>query len=198
MLSNVSKMPGKSISLDAFECKTGSKLAEIPGSVCFDCYARKGMYRMPNVRNKMVERMAFFNAIDFVPRMVDELDRTRNPHFRWFDSGDVQNVRMALNIIDVIKATPNKKHWIPTKERKIWLEALKIQPLPDNAVLRFSATMVNAAPPEAWKHSSMVINDFKGAAPVGHECPAPKQGGKCGECRACWSHDVKTITYHKH
>jgi hypothetical protein len=195
MLSNVSKMPGKSISLDAFECKTGSKLAEIPGSVCFDCYARKGMYRMPNVRNKMVERMAFFNAIDFVPRMVDELDRTRDPHFRWFDSGDVQNIRMALNIIDVIKATPNKKHWIPTKERKIWLEALKIQPLPDNAVLRFSATMVDAAPPEAWKQSSMVIKD---AAPVGHECPAPKQGGKCGECRACWSHDVKTITYHKH
>jgi len=195
MLSNVSKMPGKSISLDAFECKTGSKLAEIPGSVCFDCYARKGMYRMPNVRNKMVERMAFFNAIDFVPRMVDELDRTRDPHFRWFDSGDVQNVRMALNIIDVIKATPNKKHWIPTKERKIWLKALKIQPLPDNAVLRFSATMVDAAPPEAWKQSSMVIKD---AAPVGHECPAPKQGGKCGECRACWSHDVKTITYHKH
>lgn len=195
MLSNVSKMPGKSISLDAFECKTGSKLAEIPGSVCFDCYARKGMYRMPNVRNKMVERMAFFNAIDFVPRMVDELDRTRDPHFRWFDSGDVQNVRMALNIIDVIKATPNKKHWIPTKERKIWLEALKIQPLPDNAVLRFSATMVDAAPPEAWKQSSMVIKD---AAPVGHECPAPKQGGKCGDCRACWSHDVKTITYHKH
>lgn len=195
MLSNVSKMPGKSISLDAFECKTGSKLAEIEGSVCFDCYARKGMYRMPNVRNKMVERMAFFNAIDFVPRMVDELDRTRDPHFRWFDSGDVQNIRMALNIIDVIKATPNKKHWIPTKERKIWLEALKIQPLPDNAVLRFSATMVDAAPPEAWKQSSMVIKD---AAPVGHECPAPKQGGKCGECRACWSHDVKTITYHKH
>ena len=54
MLSNVSKMPGKSISLDAFECKTGSKLAKIKGSVCFDCYARKGMYRMPNVRNKMV------------------------------------------------------------------------------------------------------------------------------------------------
>lgn len=195
MLSNVSKMPGKSISLDAFECKTGSKLAKIEGSVCFDCYARKGMYRMPNVRNKMVERMAFFNAIDFVPRMVDELDRTRDPHFRWFDSGDVQNVRMALNIIDVIKATPNKKHWIPTKERKIWLKALKIQPLPDNAVLRFSATMVDAAPPEAWKQSSMVIKD---AAPVGHECPAPKQGGKCGDCRACWSHDVKTITYHKH
>ena len=195
MLSNVSKMPGKSISLDAFECKTGSKLAKIKGSVCFDCYARKGMYRMPNVRNKMVERMSFFNSIDFVPRMVEMLNKTRSEYFRWFDSGDVQDVRMALNIMDVITATPNKKHWIPTKERKIWLEALKIQPLPDNAVLRFSATMVDDTPPEAWKHSSMVIKD---AAPVGHECPAPKQGGKCGTCRACWSHDVKTITYHKH
>jgi hypothetical protein len=195
MLSNTSKMPGKSISLDAFDCITGSKLAGIPGSVCFDCYARKGRYRMPNVKNKMAERMEFFNAIDFVPRMVALLNKTRSEYFRWFDSGDVQSVRMALNIIDVIEATPDKRHWIPTKERKLWLEALKIKALPDNAILRFSATMVDAAPPQAWEHSSAVI---KAANPIGHECPAPKQGGQCGACRACWSKDIKTVSYHKH
>jgi len=98
MLSNVSKMPGKSISRSAFKCITGSKLAKVPGSVCHDCYARKGMYRMPNVINKMEEREDFFHAIDFVPRMVALLNRTRSEFFRWFDSGDVENVRMALNI----------------------------------------------------------------------------------------------------
>ena len=79
MLSNVSKMPGKSISRSAFKCGVGSKLAEIPGSVCFDCYARKGMYRMANVVNKMEEREEFFHAIDFVPRMIALLNRTRAP-----------------------------------------------------------------------------------------------------------------------
>jgi hypothetical protein len=195
MLSNTSKMPGKSISLDAFDCITGSKLAGIPDSVCFDCYARKGRYRMPSVKNKMAERMEFFNSIDFVPRMVALLNKTRSEYFRWFDSGDVQSIRMALNIIDVIEATPDKRHWIPTKERKLWLEALKIKALPDNAILRFSATMVDAAPPQAWEHSSAVI---KAANPIGHECPAPKQGGQCGDCRACWSKDIKTVSYHKH
>ena len=150
---------------------------------------------MPNVVDKMEERLKFFNALDFVPQMVAMLKKTRSPYFRWFDSGDVQNVRMALNIIDVVKATPEKKHWIPTKERKIWQEALKLEALPDNAVIRYSATMIDDTPPQDWEHSSAVI---KNAAPIGHECPAPTQGGKCGECRACWSRDVKTVSYHKH
>ena len=42
MLSRTSKMPCESISLDARQCKTGSKLAKIPGSVCNGCYALKG------------------------------------------------------------------------------------------------------------------------------------------------------------
>jgi len=195
MLSNTSKMPGKSISLSAFKCQTGEKLSKIPGSVCFDCYARKGRYRMPNVVDKMEEREKFFNALDFVPQMVDMLNKTRSQFFRWFDSGDVQSVRMALNIMDVIEATPDKKHWIPTKERQIWLDAQKIKPLPKNAVLRYSATMVDKAPPKSWKHSSAVV---KNAAPIGYDCPAPKQGGKCGDCRACWDPKIQTVTYHKH
>ncbi len=195
MLSNVSKMPGKSISLSAFDCITGEKLSKIPGSVCHDCYARKGMYRMPNVINKMEERKAFFNSIDFVPRMVELLNKTKSEFFRWFDSGDVQDIRMALNIIDVIEATPNKKHWIPTKEATIWRDALKIKALPNNAILRVSGTMVDGTPPKAFPHTSLVVKDNP---PVGHECPAPKQQGKCGDCRACWNHDVANVTYHKH
>lgn len=195
MLSNTSKMPGKSISRSAFLCDTGSKLAKIPGSVCYKCYARKGRYRMPNVVDKMDEREFFFHAIDFVPRMIAMLAKTRSPYFRWFDSGDVEDERMAHNILDVVEATPDKKHWIPTKEHKIWQAVLSQRSKPANVVIRFSAYMVDKAPPKKWQHSSMVINK---AAPVGHECPAPKQGGKCGDCRACWSDDVQTVTYHEH
>lgn len=197
MLSNVSKMPGKSISLSAFDCQTGEKLSKIVGSVCHDCYARKGMYRMPNVINKMKDRKEFFDSIDFVPRMVALLNKTRSEYFRWFDSGDVQSVRMALNILDVVEATPNKRHWIPTKERAIWLEAIKQygRKLPDNVVIRYSATMVDQAPPKSWQHSSAVIKTIDA---IGHECPAPKQQGKCGDCRACWNKNVKTVSYHKH
>ena len=43
-MTRTSKMPGLSYSLPAWECKTGSKLRKIKGSVCASCYALKGNY----------------------------------------------------------------------------------------------------------------------------------------------------------
>ena len=43
-LSKPSKMPGWAYGLPAKECKTGSKLVKVPGSVCHGCYALKGCY----------------------------------------------------------------------------------------------------------------------------------------------------------
>ena len=42
-----------------------------------------------------------------------------------------------------------------------------------------------------WPNSSMVV--LKDAT-----CPAPKQGGKCGDCRQCWDPAVKVVSYGKH
>jgi len=195
LLSNVSKMPGYSISRSAWLCNVGGRLAEIEGSTCEKCYARKGMYHMPNVKAKMLEREAFFNAPDFVPRMVNVLNIVRSEWFRWFDSGDVADVGMALNIIDVCRQTPDKRHWIPSREFKVWTRALQIDRLPDNAVLRMSAHMVDGPRPKAWPNTSTV---HTGKKALGRVCPAPEQQGKCGECRACWSLDVPNVSYHIH
>jgi hypothetical protein len=125
-LSNTSKMPGLSISLDARHCVTGSKLAKIPGTTCHGCYALKGRYRMPNVRAAMARRLDFMRSTDFVPRMVEELrTHEKSGFFRWFDSGDVQSVQMALNIVEVCRQTPEIRHWIPSRESAIWADALE-------------------------------------------------------------------------
>ena len=195
LLSKPSKMPCYSISRSAWLCDVGSRLAEIEGSTCADCYARKGMYHMPNVKAKMIEREAFFNAPDFVPRMVNVLNIVRNEWFRWFDSGDVADVGMALNIIDVCRQTPTKRHWIPSREFKVWTRALQIDRLPENAVLRMSAHMVDGPRPKAWPTTSTV---HTGKKTLGRVCPAPEQQGKCGDCRACWSLDVPNVSYHIH
>ena len=147
MLSRTSKMPCESISLDARQCKTGSKLAKIKGSVCNGCYALKGFYNMPSVKNKMAERMNFFNSIDFVPRMIELLEQRKNKKlFRWFDSGDVQSELMANNILDVCEATPHTMHWIPSKEAGIWKQVKKQRKVPGNVILRISATMIDGKP----------------------------------------------------
>ena len=221
ILSKPSKMPGTSFSVPAQRCVTGAKLAKIPGSVCYDCYALKGAYIWPIVQNAMEYRLDLLNSSEFVSTMVAELNKRRATEHRWFDSGDVHNVAHCLKIIAVCRLTPNKKHWIPTKERKLWQEALKMESLPDNAVVRYSATMVDKAPPKDWTNSSAVITDK--AASIGKLCEAyrtkkngqmishdeyetakkEKQIGKidlgyCGDCRACWSPAVKTVSYPKH
>lgn len=221
LLSSPSKMPGTSFSVPAQDCVTGSVLAKIPGSVCFDCYALKGAYIWPVVQNAMQYRLDRLNSADFVQTMVDELNRKRAPEHRWYDSGDVHTVAHCLKIIAVCKLTPHKKHWIPTKERKLWQQALKMDTLPDNAVVRYSAHTIDKAPPESWENSSAVVTSYD--APVGKLCEAyrtKKNGdmishdeyltakkekqiskidlGYCGNCRACWSPAVKTVSYPKH
>ena len=43
-LSNPSKMPSYAWGISAKDCKTGSKLAEVKGTICNKCYANKGCY----------------------------------------------------------------------------------------------------------------------------------------------------------
>ena len=61
--TRTSKMPGLSYSLPAWECKTGSKLRQVKGSVCASCYALKGnytsclFYTSPSPRDQRGPRM---------------------------------------------------------------------------------------------------------------------------------------------
>ena len=58
-LSQPDKMPGYAYGLPAWECKTGQKLAKVPGSVCSGCYAMKGNYtRFPAIRESQYKRLA--------------------------------------------------------------------------------------------------------------------------------------------
>ena len=195
MLSNTSKLGCKSISLNAKSCKTGSKLAKKKGSVCFGCYALKGCYQFPVVQNAMERRMKFFYHKDFIPIMVFLLSSLRKKKFRWFDSGDVQNTIMALNILEICRLTPDIKHWIPSKEYKIWREALKIQKLPNNVCLRMSSPNIDQEPLKGFENTSTVHKDKKA---FGLECIAYKQDGKCLDCEACFNKKVKNVSYPLH
>jgi hypothetical protein len=195
MLSNTSKLGVKSISLDAKKCKTGSKLAKKSGTVCNGCYALKGCYVFPVVKDAMARRLEFFNSKDFIPIMVWLLQSQTKKFFRWFDSGDIQNVFMGLNILEVCKQTPDIKHWIPSKEYKFWRQVLKIEKLPNNVCLRISSPNIDQKPLDGFNNTSTVHENKKA---FGLECIAYKQDGKCLECKACYNPKVKNVSYPKH
>ena len=69
-LSKPSKMPGWSIGLPAKECKTGGKLQQVKGSVCYDCYALKGCYVFKVVQDAQYRRLAALQDPQWVQAMT--------------------------------------------------------------------------------------------------------------------------------
>ena len=187
-MTRTSKMPGLSYSLPAWECKTGSKLRKVKGSVCASCYALKGNYtRYKAIKAAQYVRLDSLKHPLWTAAMVAQVKRQK--YFRWHDAGDVQDLDHVNKIFEVCRLTPNTNHWMPTREA--WVKD-HLPRSPKNLVIRFSPPMINQRAPESWPNSSMVID--KGY----HTCPAPSQGGQCGDCRQCWDPKVKVVSYGKH
>ena len=182
-------MPGLSYSLPAWECKTGWKLAQVPGTPCFSCYAKKGNYtRYPAIKAAQYRRLKAIEHPQWVEAMAARIKNLK--WFRWHDAGDVQSPEHMQKILEVCRLTPDTKHWLPTQERP-FLPAP--EDVPDNLVIRLSRSKIDGPSSKAWSHESGVTTET-GA----RTCPAPDQKGKCLDCRKCWDKDVQTVVYGKH
>ena len=189
-LSKPSKMPGYAYNLPAWECKVGSKLAQVPGSVCHGCYALKGRYRFPSVKEAMYRRLASITRPDWARTMAAAINARKSRFFRWHDSGDVQSDKHLLKIFQVCRLTPDVAHWLPTREAGI-LSKIPQDRVPRNLTIRLSATKVDAPAPRSWALTSTVVT-------TGRTCPAPDQDNECKTCRACWDKSIKNVAYGKH
>ena len=202
-LSKPSKMPGFSYNLPALRCQTGAKLAKIPGSTCAGCYALKGRYRFPNVKDAMDRRLQAIDHPQWVKAMTVQINsKLKHGHdwFRWHDSGDLQSVQHLKNIFEICKATPGVKHWLPTREAQ-YLKLMDPAIVPTNLTIRFSSHMIGARPVSWWPTTSTVGED--GANRTSHAqnsrlCPASKHGNQCRACSACWDLTVPNVEYVKH
>ena len=190
-LSAPGKMPEGSYNLPAVACITGAKLREIPGTPCYGCYAFKGRYNFPNVKDALARRLESITHPDWVQAMAVLIKGKK--HFRWHDSGDLQGPEHLKKIFEVCKLTPATQHWLPTQERKL-LQFLDPDIIPSNLIIRLSNAKNDTVPGQAWTHWSTVVTKPR----AGHVCPAPNQGNNCGSCRACWSKDVKEVQYRLH
>jgi hypothetical protein len=190
-LSKPSKMPGFAYNLPATRCKVGSKLAKVKGSVCHGCYALKGRYRFPNVKEALERRykQAMTNK-DWVFGMVYLINTSNKKEFRWHDAGDIQSAEHLQRIFQVCELTPNVKHWLPTRESVI-LSNINADDVPDNLIIRLSASKVDGPAPKSWPWTSTVVTK-------GKTCPAAEQNNECKDCRACWDKSVKNVAYGKH
>lgn len=202
-LSKASKMPCESFSLPAGDyCKTGSKLMNIKGSVCYGCYAMKGNYLFKNVKEHREHNLNIIKSEQWglwIDNMVYEIKRTNTSgYFRWHDSGDLQSLEHLKAIVEVANRLDGIRFWLPTLEKKILNEAKRENlAIPKNLTIRLSTPMVNQKPSQAWFNTS-TVTDKKTMAVEGELCKSYEQGGKCLTCRACWDKEIQNITYLKH
>tara|TARA_R100001129_G_scaffold21331_1_gene13614 strand:- start:2093 stop:2728 length:636 start_codon:yes stop_codon:yes gene_type:complete len=195
-LSQTSKMPGKSFSIPAAECKTGSKLAKIKNTVCSKCYAMKGSYTWSTTKKAQYRRLDRLTHAKWVPAMAVLLKK--QDWFRWHDAGDLQGVWHLDNIVQVCRLTPNTKHWLPTREYSVvsdWVQ--ENGRFPDNLTVRLSTLKIDFPPPTALAKRTGCVTSGVSSDDT-FNCPAKHQNNECRDCRSCWDESVSNVNYNLH
>jgi hypothetical protein len=210
LLTQTSKMPGPSWSLPAHRACPRAN-----GTICDACYASKGCYRYSTTQNAQHARFAWTvesmrtpdGRHQWTTTMIAAIKRTKASYFRVHDSGDLFNVAYAECWYEVCAALPEVSFWIPTRS---WQQPSGPLPVFDPllGILRKLASLPNVvvrpsalnfgdyAPTVAGLHagSTAAMPDIFRA----YQCPAYRQGGHCGECRACWDAKDMPISYCRH
>jgi hypothetical protein len=197
-LSDPSKMPCFGYSIPAMRCITGGKLQKVKNSVCSVCYALKGRYVFPNVLEAMEKRFQSLTHPKWVEAMVTLIGSKKKSYFRWHDSGDLQGSWHLEKIVEIARALPSVKFWLPTREYGIVQEAIGGGlTIPDNLTIRLSAFMLDGPAPDALaKRLKLVVSGV--SSDKSYTCPAPEQDNKCMDCRACWDKETYCVSYRKH
>jgi hypothetical protein len=198
-LSKTSKLDNiMSWSLQALETCQGSIGADgelVPA--CAGCYATQGTYNFPGTKKVRFDNKQAWQDDAWVDTMVAALKK--QSYFRWFDSGDMYSLQLALKMYAVMVRTPHVKHWLPTRMHKFakYQQVLtKMAALP-NVMVRPSSDAVDGTF-TAGVHGSTILPEGM-PVPAGVKvCTAPTTNGKCSGCRACYSKDVAVVGYIAH
>ena len=164
---------------------------------CSGCYATQGTYNFPGTKKVRFDNKQAWQDDSWVDTMVAALKK--QSYFRWFDSGDIYSLQLALKMYEVMVKTPHVKHWLPTRMHKFakYQQVLtKMQAL-SNVMVRPSSDAINGTF-TAGVHGSTILPDSS-KVPAGVTlCRAYENNGKCSGCRACYDKSVAVIGYPAH
>jgi len=191
-------MPGHGYALPAYRCRLGSFLQQLPKAICFHCYALRGRYLFPNVKEAMERRLRSLTHPRWIEAGTTLIYHSKDRYFRWHDSGDLQSIEHLRKIVAVCKDLPRVKFWLPTREYQT-VEAYRRTGgrIPSNLCIRLSAHLINGKLPLGYglPVSTVSSHEKKKTPPGTHRCPAARQGNTCGKCRACWNPRIKIVDY---
>lgn len=209
VLTCTSKMPGPSFSLPA-----GRACPNAHGEICDECYAKKGCYQYTSTMRAQEARFSWvrdcmksdIGRLHFINTMIAAIEASGVEYFRIHDSGDFFNLQYVECWIEIARALDTVMFWAPTREYQMKnplfnilggnsrLGALRRLAALPNVTVRPSALSIGQDAPH--------VDGLHAGSAVGNEnawqCPARSQGGKCGDCRHCWSRKSSPVSYPLH
>lgn len=227
LLSNPSKMPCYSFSLPAISSCPGAWFGPggICGltKALRSCYATSGRYTFDLTLNAQAARYAWTLAMmrerstarewsTYMALAIEHASRSAirrdgRAFFRIHDSGDMFNLQYIDAWRQVIAWLPDVQFWLPTRSWRLanLLPGLQDLAMLPNVAVKPSALRFGDRPPivaglDAGTSASgrwASLPTLGQPADVGANCPAPRQGGECRDCRHCWRKNGET-TYLAH
>lgn len=199
-LSKTSKMPCYSWSTPIETCPIGSILRKIEGTPCSVCYADGFLYQLDNARYVRHRNLLSYlnNRNQWIADITLKIDSTFLDIFRWFDSGDIIDEQMFIDICQVAKNLPHILFWLPTQQLNFVSKHL--DKIPDNLMVRISSTKINKYRKLSISHPNVGVSmvyteETKAFTEI---CKAQFNKKKCGRCRMCWDKEIKNISYPLH
>ena len=224
-LSQTTKMYGGSEDTPTWACPVGNILKDVEGSTCEGCYVDsiRHMRYDSGERHRTRNLLGLQNPLKYAAALHHQIglhdDGEGKHHIRINASGDIQNEHHLAMLIDMARAYPHKKFWIPTREWKAVDRYMKAfadpsQAIPDNVSLRLSQLMRKTAPHEhslmtkLGQHPNITYSTVNASHKGSHpdevwSCPAAGQEldeGTCAHhhCDACWDPNIKWVDYSGH
>ena len=167
------------------------------GTICAHCYAQKGNYLYPVVKNGIQKRGTWFTKCPdniVTGTMIRLIQKQKIKYIRVFESGDFSSIKDIEKWYKIASSCPEHKFWIPTRtwHKKDFLPYLQKLNGLKNVVVRPSSLDFDKKAP-IIKGLAAGTTAYTKKAQDGHiDCP-----GSCENCRVCWGSTEK-ITYHYH
>lgn len=224
-LTLTSKMYGGSEDTPTWACPVGNILKDVEGSTCEGCYVDsiQHMRYDSGERHRTRNLLGMQNPLKYAAALHHQIglhdDGEGKHHLRINAAGDIQNEHHLAMLMDMARAYPHKKFWIPTREWKAVDRYMKAfadpsQAIPDNVSLRLSQLMRKTAPHEhslmtkLGQHPNITYSTVNASHKGSHpdevwSCPAAGQKldeGTCAHhhCDACWDPSIKWVDYSGH
>ncbi len=123
-----SKVRTANFGIPAFQSRSGLKTCPNAGICAASCYAKQGFFNFKIVADAYENRLAFTKSKDFVSVMVFEIERKRLRAMRWNDSGDFYSLEYLRKAFQVMRRTPDVRHYAYTKQVKLLKSVEEIWP----------------------------------------------------------------------